>query len=550
MLELDDEQRAAIECRAQRIGVIAGAGTGKTRVITGRVARLCEETLPHRVLAVTFTKKAAAEMVHRVEGLGVPAPEIRTLHAWCGRFIRDHAEAAGRTARFRIYDQDDAIEILRMCGEETGGFAGGTGTRRETLLKHGPTAELYERRLREGDALDFDGLERVALDLLKAGHGVGMYEHVLVDEAQDLSPVQARILAHLRPDNTCMVGDPRQSIYAFRGSDPAILRRYLAQPGVVTIELRRNYRSRQPIVTAANHVSPPEWQTMESGRELAQAEVTTAAAVRLETADDAGAWVDRGLAAIGADIRDGVAVLARTWRELHEARHQIEAHGLPCRIYADAVDPWLSPGPRMLARALAMAGTPEDDNLGALIVNWGRPRFHDLLAMRARATRERRPLLDVAGDTSPAMRRLYEALVAPERFPDVQALGIEIVEAVLGKVPAGYAALLEREDRTLDAWRDWWDYGRQEADRVSIDNDAIHLLTIHGAKGLEWPVVFGLRAESGLFPPPDATPEDQAEARRLLYVLVTRARDHLLLQRRRGRDWSPFLSDALRERVC
>jgi len=545
--ELDEQQLVAVTSAAPRLGIVAGAGTGKTRVLTHRAARLLERYLPHRVLCVTFTRRAAGEMLARLHGMVEHLPEVRTLHSWAGSLIRDHPDAVGRTSRFVVYDALDALEVLRGCAAEHGFRGNPWKARRSTLWKDEGIRALYLRRLQEADALDYDQLEELALALLKQGHGQGRYDHVLVDEAQDLSPGQSELLAYLNPPELTMVGDPRQSIYAFRGSDPRILRRFLEAPTTEVVVLAENYRSRGGIVATANQAGPQDWGLMSANREA-----LAGRDVRWWVADYAERQVAaelQTLAAEGLDL-DTVAVLARTWKELELVRDELQRRDVPVVFYGETSDVWTQPDPRMLAWCLSMAEGRVDDNLGARVVNWGRERFGgpELLELRARAVRERRAVIDVAGDTSPAMRRLWTALLTAE---DAGDLAREVLEAVLGSVPARLADLVETMDgmSVLD-WRSWWGLERETLDRGE-GLSGVHVLTIHAAKGLEWPTVYAMGCNDGAFPPRHSAPEDVLESQRVLYVMITRARDQLTLIRPvhfRGSatSWSPFLVEAAR----
>ena len=546
---LDADQQRAVDSDARRLGVIAGAGTGKTRVLTHRAARVCELAGAHRVLCVTFTRKAAGEMRERLDAMDIVAPEIRTLHAWAATVLRGHAHEIGRTSKFRVYDEVDSLDLLRLCAVEWYPTSG--NERRESMLRDDRVRRLYLRRLKEADAVDFDGLEMLALTLAEKGAFRGMYDHVLVDEAQDLSRNQAKILAWMNPDNLCMVGDPRQSIYRFRGAVPSIFQNYLDADTTTRVNLTTNYRSRVRIVDAANTVVTNRWGLMDASRDDDPFDV------ELHVGHEPRIVLDRVVAldVAGTPLSD-IAVLGRTWRELDDVRTALEREGVPHTYYGGASDVWSEPNARRLARVLAMVDQPSDDNMSALSVNWGRTRIEgsQLRLMWSRVTEERRSLLALAAETSPAMDRLRRLVMAPpdEFVDDVGALAAEILTIVLGRVPDNMVELVTSlAGQSLEDWRAWWTGGRLEDDPKNNERgEGVQLMTIHAGKGLEWPVVIGLGCMAGAFPPRTKNIDEREESCRLLYVLVTRACDRLILTRpdlwrNRPTEWSPFLADVL-----
>src|SRR5215211_8833867 len=271
--------------------VVAGAGSGKTRVLTHRVAHLISAhgIKPQEILAITFTNKAAGEMRSRLEGLlgGVArAIWILTFHAACGRMLRREAPRLGYRSNFTIYDSADQVRLTKQCLEELErdpkrfvprGIHAQISKAKNQLI--GPeeyrsrvasfydqtvadTYELYQRRLFGSNAVDFDDLFMLTVDVLERfpeslERWQNAFKHILVDEYQDTNHAQYRLLQLLAAEhrNVCAVGDPDQSIYAFRGADIRNILEFERDFGeTTTIPLEQNYRSTNTILRAANAV--------------------------------------------------------------------------------------------------------------------------------------------------------------------------------------------------------------------------------------------------------------------------------------------------------
>jgi DNA helicase-2/ATP-dependent DNA helicase PcrA len=560
---LTDQQKAAAETTAERVAVIAGAGSGKTRVLTARLMFLIQSGVPaRRILAVTFTRKAAGEMRERVERVGhlTESPEISTFHAWCARQLRKNAASVFRDEDFSIYDDVDRLDLLRLCGTELG-VPGADRARADTLAKHPDVRALYEERLREGNAFDYDALEEAMLDLCTMHQTRGDYTHVLVDEAQDLSPMQWAILRALAPQHLYLVGDPRQSIYHFRGASPELLTAWCDRDDVTTVYLTHNFRSRPEIVHVANDVAPQRWLPMETPQQPdtigIEAFDLPARRVEFHAVDSEPVAVVRRLTEHNLEgmAWGDMAVLGRTWRELREVQKAARVAHVPTSYYGKRWDPWETPDGRALARALALALNPADDNLAALVAAWGGgaatsgPR---LLGLRAEAARQRSTLFTQLWHASPGWRDVrYMLAEAYRQRPDPEVRDMTLVDA--RATALAYLAGLQRpQDRAVDLilddlehmpltrWRDWWQFGRTEQDQIKPGVDAVHLMTVHAAKGLEWPVVVVLGADDHTYPR-SADPDEAAEDRRVLYVAVTRARERLILTRSSTVGWSRYL---------
>ncbi|HEU5321752.1 MAG TPA: UvrD-helicase domain-containing protein, partial [Methylomirabilota bacterium] len=287
--DLNPAQREAVTAGEGPLLVLAGAGSGKTRVIAHRVAYLLgvRDVHPRQVLAVTFTNKAAGEMARRVERLLAPAgirpPLIATFHAACVRVLRQHGRHVRLPDHFTIYDEDDRLALVKECMKEgelaDRGFTPSTAVHRITYLNNqmvsvadalrearGPWEQKaalvysrYDKRLRETGAADFDDLLLLTVRLLGEVPEVlawyrGLWRHLLVDEYQDTNRAQYRIIQHLTAEhrNVCVVGDADQSIYKWRGADVRNILDFERDfPGTRVVRLEQNYRSTQRILALA-----------------------------------------------------------------------------------------------------------------------------------------------------------------------------------------------------------------------------------------------------------------------------------------------------------
>src|SRR6187549_2380031 len=291
LADLNPAQREAVLTTEGPLLVIAGAGSGKTRVLTHRVAHLLatQGVKPNEILAITFTNKAAGEMRERLErmlGHVARAIWILTFHSACGRILRREAQRLGYRSNFTIYDQADQIRLVKQCLEELErdpkrftprGIHNQISHAKDELVGPAEYAErvqsfydqtvadvyqLYQRRLFASNAVDFDDLLMLTVDVLERFPEAlekwqKAFRYILVDEYQDTNHAQYRLLQLLAaPDmNVCAVGDPDQSIFAFRGADiDNILDFERDFPGTRTIALEQNYRSTNNILDAANHV--------------------------------------------------------------------------------------------------------------------------------------------------------------------------------------------------------------------------------------------------------------------------------------------------------
>jgi DNA helicase-2/ATP-dependent DNA helicase PcrA len=599
---LNDAQYRAVTHGEGPLLVIAGAGSGKTRVLTYRFAHLVEErgVDPRSILAVTFTNKAAREMSERIRGAIVHAPgrlAIGTFHAFGARFLRSEAGGAGLDPSFVIYDVEDQERIVREVMSElslgNGPWTPGTLRGRISELKGrlllpdespgGSPADdavrrayaRYEERLRTLNACDFDDLLLIPVRLLREDGAArarwsGRFRHLLIDEYQDTNGAQhelVRLLAE-EPWNICAVGDEDQSIYRWRGARIGnILEFEETFPGTTLYRLEQNYRSTGRILAVANAVVERNqnrrpktlWTEREEGEKVSVAFAPT------ET--DEGRWIAREVQdLVRAGRKPGdIALLYRTNAQSRALEDGLRRAGVPyvivggIRFYERREVKDVLAYLRVLAnpkdeisllRALGMPprgiGEKSIERLRAFAAERGVPPALALASAgempgvrpaAARGFAALGELLDrlrarIAREPAAALVRqilaethLVEALRA-EGGPEALSR-VENVEELV----SGMEEYAERtEDASLEAYLtevslltdiDAWE---ERAARVS-------LMTLHNAKGLEFPVVFITGLEEGLFPHPMSMDdkEEMEEERRLFYVGITRAKDRVLL---------------------
>jgi superfamily I DNA/RNA helicase len=512
---LDEDQRAAAIADGPLL-IIAGPGSGKTRTLTYRIAhQITDRAQPGgSFLAITFTRRAAQEMQDRLAVLcsGEAGPQgqptVTTFHGLGLRILREQPEAAGLSPRFKVADEATALQVAtEVAGSERDG---------RKLLG---SAEL-RRVLTDRDLVDFDGLVELAAAVLRddpaAAAGLrARWPRISVDEYQDIDPAQYELLRLISGDGAGLtaIGDPDQAIYGFRGADVGIFGRFAADfPGARTVELARNYRSNPAIVTAAMQAIAPA--TLIPERTAIPAREGTLIPTGVVTLDEAAdehaeaAWI----AATVDKLLGGAS-----FHSLDSGRADGHEHGkLGLADIAVLYRTDAQAGP--LAQALTRAGLPYQK------------RSHDRLARRpgvADVVREIRLAEggDVAGRVTAAVRGIAAARGARDAtVTDVRAAG----ELLL--------PLARRCGEDLERFLTEIATGA-ETDALDPRAEAITLLTLHGAKGLEFDVVFLAGCERGLLPlrlpgplkSGPLTPEDAAEERRLLFVGMTRARERLLL---------------------
>jgi DNA helicase-2/ATP-dependent DNA helicase PcrA len=611
---LNESQAMAVHHADGPLLVLAGAGSGKTRVLTARLAHLLEQggLPPWHVLAVTFTNKAAGEMRRRVTELLGREPAglwIGTFHSLAARLLRREAPLLGFTPQFTIYDEDDRLAVVKRLLERLGHSPKTYSPRLITALISGaknrlvPPAELAESAedaptrvaaavyaelglaLQAANAMDFDDLLLHPLTLF-AEHPdrLSFYQQrfasILVDEFQDTNRAQYLFVKQLaaRHHNVCVVGDDDQSIYGWRGADIRNMLDFQSDfPEATLVRLEQNYRSTQRILDAANGVIADNEQRL--GKTLFTARQGGEHVVLVGAADerDEAEWVARELrerCATDHYVFGDAAVLYRTNAQSRAFEDAFRRSAIPHRVVG-AVSFYERREVKDVIAYLRLVVNPADDEafLRAVQVPRRGIGLGSLAALQAAAAQWRRPLLETAGiaDRVAQLRPL-----AKQAFQRFAALIGELRSTLPGTQPAAlieqliaaidYEAYLAQEGpegmerienvRELVAGAAEWSEDADPEDPASPvqryltsaalatsdetvkgDAEGVSLLTVHSAKGLEWPIVFLAGLEDGLFPLSRAleTPEGTEEERRLAYVGITRARDRLYLSWARAR---------------
>jgi DNA helicase II / ATP-dependent DNA helicase PcrA len=601
-LELNQAQREAVQQTDGPLLVVAGAGSGKTRVLTHRVAHLVHDlkVKPNQILAITFTNKAAGEMRERLErmlGATARAIWILTFHAACGRILRREAARLGYTSTFSIYDDQDQVRLTKACLEELGkdpkrfsprGIHSQISRMKNELVSPNEalarvasfwdqtvaeTYDLYQRRLHASNAVDFDDLLMLTVEVLERfpearTRWQKAFRYILVDEYQDTNHAQYRLLQLLGGEhmNVCAVGDQDQSIYAFRGADIRNIIEFEKDfPGTRIVTLEQNYRSTNAILQAANAViehnterKPKNlFSDLGEGEPVQVVEVEDEHAEARFVAAEIAGLIDRGLSA------SEIAVFYRTNAQSRVLEDVLVRQDIPYQVIG---------GPRFYERAeirdatayLTVLVNPAD--AGSLLRIANRPRRGIGATSLAR-------LVTYADSTG---RTLWEATADPEAA-GVSSAACRAIRAFRGTMESLMAQaqelpvdeLLERmleKTGTLEAYEAERtieargrienlqelvgvarEYRQQTADAslagflqdialvsdqdtIRDDRGLVTLMTLHNAKGLEFRAVYMLGMEEGVFPHIRAIEEQGVEEeRRLCYVGMTRAMERLTL---------------------
>jgi len=555
---LNDAQTAAVASASPRTLVLAGAGTGKTMTLAYRVAALLADGWPpSSILALTFTRRAAAQMAERVASLAGPAALeemwLGTIHAICYRVLCEHGHRIGYPEAPSVYGEEDAKAVLESvltgldlrCSLRQAGEAMRHGTADRDLRR--AVAE-YRRQLKVACAVDYDGLLTAALELLdipevRDGYRA-RFPHVLVDEVQDLFPASWSLLDKLAPEHLYLVGDDAQSIYGWLG---ASMDRLLALPGVgyAVHTLTRCYRCTRPVLALGNAI------LRQNARRLKKTLVTDkdgepVCAKGFPDDEAEAAWVaaEAGRLYDGGTPWGAMAVLCRTNALAERLAGALGAAEVPVQ-QVGGLDPFATPAGRLVADVLRAAVHPHDEMAlrRVLLAAGATP---EALA-RLELDRHRRQVsLREAANGLPGASATRLVLALAELAASLAADGAQAARAVLAglrRIPPlaqlGGGVFAAPILRALGTWRRAG--GRTAGDllvflatKAAIDlwepaEDAVTVATIHGVKGLEWPVVFVPGWEQGMLPHRAGmgSPEAVEEERRVAHVAVTRAADRL-----------------------
>ncbi|MFD5230746.1 DNA helicase PcrA [Streptomyces qaidamensis] len=625
---LNDNQRAAVVHSGSPLLIVAGAGSGKTRVLTHRIAHLLAErgVHPGQILAITFTNKAAGEMKERVEQLVGPranAMWVMTFHSACVRILRRESKKLGFTSSFSIYDAADSKRLMALVCRDLDldpkrfppkSFSAKISNLKNELIDEEDFAAqatdgfektlaqayaMYQSRLREANALDFDDLIMTTVNLLRAFPDVAehyrrRFRHVLVDEYQDTNHAQYALVrelvgtsehpvdvppeAEVPPAELCVVGDADQSIYAFRG---ATIRNILQfeedYPDAMTILLEQNYRSTQTILSAANEVIERNesrrpknlWTNAGSGARITGYVADTEHDEAQFVADEIDRLTDAGEAKAG-----DVAVFYRTNAQSRVFEEVFIRVGLPYKVVG-GVRFYERKEVRDVLAYLRVLANPEDSVPLRRILNVPKRGIGDRAEAMIDALSQREKIsfpqalkrvdeaYGMAARSTNAVKRFNTLMEDLRTIVESGAGPATVLEAVLERT--GYLAELQastdpqdetrienlqelaavamefEQERGEDEQTTLSDFLEQvalvaDSDQIPDEEDGdgvITLMTLHTAKGLEFPVVFLTGMEDGVFPHMRALGQTKEleEERRLAYVGITRARERLYLTR-------------------
>ncbi len=592
---LNPDQYDAVVHRGGPLVVVAGAGSGKTRVLTHRIAHLIDSGVnPMQILAITFTNKAADEMRHRVIDLVGPGGKqmwVSTFHAACVRILRANAERLGFPRNFSIYDSDDSkrliTNVIRDFDLDPKRFPAKQVQSRISLWKnelitphrasaldvsnpaYEKIAEIYadyQRRMQTAGAMDFDDLLTFTVKLFAEFPDVlesyrDRFQHILVDEYQDTNVAQNEIILMLAGvhGNVCIVGDQDQSVYAFRGADTRNLDDFSRAFGgrTTTIVLAQNYRSTQNILDAANAVishnvgrQPKHLWTDKGGGDRI---------LRYYASDE----YDEARF-VASQLKEQHEADARQWREMavfyranaqsRVVEEQLMHYGIPYKIIGGTKFYDRREVKDVIAYLRAVVN-PLDEMSVKRVLNVPKRGIGDTSIRKLDAfaftngigfVESMRRAKD-AGVSGPAVKGIAAFLEVIDSLADCQdEPPAEVIRQILEAT--GYIKELEAEETIEAAGRienlqeligAAQEYARIDefleqvalvADTDDIDADnRVMLMTMHAAKGLEFPVVFIVGMEDGVFPHSRTLmePTELEEERRLAYVGITRARERL-----------------------
>ncbi len=598
---LNPQQREAVEATEGPLLILAGAGSGKTRVITYRIAYLIESrgVPPENILAVTFTNKAAEQMKERVAALLSENletwPHISTFHSFCVRVLRRDIDRLGYSRDFSIYDEDDQARVVKACLDEMGlneqfvspravlgriSYAKNRGLKPENLYQQAvdPTSEklasvfdLYDRKLSQSNALDFDDLLLKTVDLFYKAPDVceranQRFRYVLVDEYQDTNRIQYQLIRQLTlvHQNLCAVGDEDQSIYRWRGADiENILNFEKDYPSTRIIRLEQNYRSTQLILDAATAVVSRNlarkgktlWSDRGRGEKISLVEA--------RDAEEEAQYIAGEIARCRRnDEEASIGVLYRTNAQSRVMEEAMRRQGIDYRLVgslsfydrAEIKDALayarLAGNLRDSASFLRIVNSPPrgigDTTLNVISNSARRNKVSlweavenelasKLLQPRAHKALEgfHKLMEELAAERArAAMSEFFRTLL--ERTTMLEALRAENTPESEGRIEnlqelVNAAAEAEERGETL---AEFLDHAALVSDADQFDERArVTLMTLHSAKGLEFSIVFLAGLEEGLFPH-KLSADDAAEIeeeRRLCYVGMTRAKDRLVL---------------------
>ena len=606
---LNEPQRQAVMATDGPLLILAGAGSGKTRVLTHRTAYLIEEcgVNPYNIMAITFTNKAAGEMRERIDqmvGYGSESIWVCTFHSTCVRILRRYIDRLGFGTNFTIYDSDDQKTLMKdvckrleidtkMYKEKM--FLSAISSAKDELIdpiefetraagdyvkrKQAQVYREYQQALKQNNALDFDDLIMKTVELFKLDKEVlasyqDRFRYIMVDEYQDTNTVQFRLVSLLAAKyrNICVVGDDDQSIYRFRGANIRnILSFEETFPGAKVIKLEQNYRSTKMILDSANEVirnnTGRKDKTLWTENEVGERPVFREFSSSFEEAE----WIVRDIVKKGGPWKD-YAILYRTNAQSRIFEEKCVAYNLPYRLVG-GVNFYQRKEIKDVLCYLKTIANGRDDLAVQRIINVPKRGIGAMSVARVN-------MFAMENDMS-----FYEALERVQAVPGIGKAALKIgvftdqisefrkmlkeetpikdvIEAILDKT--GYRDELKEEgeveaesrmeniEELINKAVSYWESAEEpslsafleevalvaDIDSMDESEDRIILMTLHSAKGLEFPYVYLAGMEDGLFPSMMSLmegPEALEEERRLCYVGITRAEKRLTLTAAKSR---------------
>ena len=607
---LNDRQKEAVFCTEGPLLVLAGAGSGKTRVLTHRIAYLIEEkdVNPWNIMAITFTNKAAGEMRDRVDnlvGFGSESIWVSTFHSSCVRILRRFIDHLGYNTNFSIYDTDDQKTLMRQILKKLEldpktfrdrAMLSAISSAKNELMspeefrvnaegdwrakKIAEVYQNYQEELKKNNALDFDDLIFKTVDLFRTNADVLEYyqerfKYIMVDEYQDTNTAQFRLIELLagKYKNLCVVGDDDQSIYKFRGANISnILDFESAFPGAKVIKLEQNYRSTSHILDAANAVIRNNQGRKDKTLWTANGEGVPVVFHQYEQAYEEADGIVRDILKDGRDYQD-YAVLYRTNAQSRLLEEKCIEHNVPYRLVG-SVNFYQRKEIKDVLSYLKTIANGQDDLAVQRIINvpkrgigaasigkitaWASEQgmsFYDACARAAAVPGLGKAAGNVAVFTGQiedfrdalnggaTIREVIEQILADTGYKDeLEAEGeiefqtrMENIEELMNKA-VSYSE--EVEHPSLDEFLEQVALVA-DVDRMDDSENRVTLMTLHSAKGLEFPVVYLSGLEDGLFPSRMSIMSDDRteieEERRLCYVGITRAKERLVITASRMR---------------
>ncbi|CAI3226363.1 ATP-dependent DNA helicase [Clostridium neonatale] len=603
---LNKEQYEGATTIDGQVLILAGAGSGKTRVLTHRIAHMVDDLdiPPYNILAITFTNKAAKEMKDRVKALIGERAEnmwISTFHSTCVRILRREIDKLGYKSSFTIYDSSDQKTLVKECmktlninekditEQEIMGKIGKAKDRMQDVRsfmlenesnfrekKIADAYEMYQKRLKENNALDFDDLIFKTVELFKKNPEVldfyqNKFKYIMVDEYQDTNGAQYELVKLLaaKYKNICVVGDDDQCIYQWRGADiENILSFEKDYPSAKVIKLEQNYRSKGNILDAANTViinnSHRKSKVLRTEQEGGSKIKVYRAYADSDEGDFVGMQISKIKEAENKNYND-FAILYRTNAQSRIFEESFRRKGIPYKIVGGTRFYDRKEIKDMLAY-LKVIINPQDDISIKRIINVPKRSIGDATVNKVQDFAENFELnmWDALAEvrTIPTLTARNVSTIEPfvglmERFMELSEVipVSELIKTILEET--GYLKQLKEskeiedksridnleelvsdavefekssEDKTLSAYLEKVSLV-QDTDKIEDEDDSVVLMTVHSAKGLEFPVVFMVGMENGIFPG-NASFEKESEmeeSRRLCYVGITRAKEVLFM---------------------